>query len=426
MDKLFNGMLSCTYENDTEAAWDIYKTSPANKSYLMLKSRIKDRLISHIFQVDIKQVTNNSPYLENAYLVTKYVAAGHLMLNFGISTEGENILKKAMFLGKSYQVTGPVVAAARLLRSRAGFKGTRKEIVALDKTIEIYLEIYAAELEADGMRDNLNIDFRESFSPQKKEKITKYWKRINYLNEKFDNYTLKINRARIGAKYFETIGEFRQIITICDEIVNFLLKNPKFKDTPRMREFSLIKVEASLFLKDYELGKQNAETCMNLFGTGINTVIVMEYYLLLCLHTGNYKKGWELFEVALTYPSFDDYPQERKEKWKLFEAYLYFVYPDRKRKFKLFKFLNEVTVYSRDKRGLNISIMIAQIVLLLDEGNFDILLDKAEAFKIYFKRYVTKHINYRTFYFVKMLETMFKYNFNYEKTNEVSSKFFMF
>jgi len=424
MDRMISGILSGNYANDEDAVLDLYKSKKITSSYRALKSRIKDRLLSHIFQVDLFKSSKLSKYSYEFILTNKCLTAGQFMINFGISSEGETILKQGLTRAKKYQFSGMVVFASRLLRSRAGFKGTRKEVVYYDQLIDQHLEIYSAELESDAMRDRLNIDFRESFSPKKKEMILSYWERIKYLNERFDNNVLKINKARIGSKYFETIGDFRSVIAVCDEVENYLLKNRQFYDLARHREFSLVKLEACLFLKDYYLGEINANTCMKLFANNINSLIVFEYHFILCIHEQKYNKARDLFNEALSNPLFKSYPKERIEKWKLFEAYLGFIYPDPKRKFKLFKFLNEVTVYSKDKRGLNISIMIAQIILLLDDGNFDMLIEKADSFRIYFKRYVTKHINYRTFYFVKMVEIMFKHNFSYDKVKQSSEKFY--
>jgi hypothetical protein len=425
MDLLLKGILSGNYDTDNEAATDLYKSDSRNKGYLMLKSRIKDRFISNIFQVDPLKRQKISKYHYYFILTHKYLTAGQLMITLALSQEGEKILKQGLRMAKIHQFSGLIVFAARLLQSRAGFQGTRKEVNYYSRLIEENLEIYAAELESDKMRDDLNIDFRQSFSLQNKAKLLKYWKRINFLNERFNNHVLKINKARIGAKYFETIGDFRALINVCDDAEKYMLTQSQFYELPRHREFSISKLEASLLLKDYELGRKNAEVAMSLFANNINALIVFEYFVLLCIHSKNYIKAWELFDSALANPLFDSYPMERKEKWKLFEAYLGFIAPQPKRKFKLFKFLNEVTVYSKDKRGLNVSIMIAQIILLLDEGNFDMLINKADSFKIYFRRYVTRHINYRTFYMVKMLEVMFRYNFDYKKVKDISDKFYI-
>jgi len=61
---------------------------------------------------------------------------------------------------------------------------------------------------------------------------------------------------------------------------------------------------------------------------------------------------------------------------------------------------------------------------LLDEGNFDMLLNRADSYKIYFKRYVSKQINYRTYYFVKMIETIFRFNFYYEVIKERAQEYY--
>jgi len=414
-DKLIDGIMLGKYTNDTDAANDLYGVKPDDKSYLMLKSRVKEQILNYVFQVDMKKLFANRDYGFHIPIAHKLLAAGQIMINFGLSIEGEAVLKECLGIAIPRKFTSIIINASRLLRSRMSFKGTMKEYQYYNKLIIDNIEKQKAEIEADDIRDALNLAYRNTFSPQDKRMLTKYWRRINVLNEKFDSYFIKANRFRIGARYYETIGDFQSIIMICNEWEEFMRANTVFYDVARHREFLNSKLEACILLKNYNVGMETAEKCLKLHNNySSNSLSVYEYYILLSLHTKNYHKAWELFLRAVGNALFTQYPDERREKWRLYEAYLTFVAPDPQRKFKLFKFLNDMPVFSKDKRGINIAIIIAQIILLLDEGKFDTLMDKADAFKIYFKRYVVKEINYRTFYFVKMLELLFKYSFDYK------------
>lgn len=425
LDKFIYGVVTGAYKNDEEAAKDLYNSTPQDKSYQMLKSRSKDRLVSHLLRIDVKKMYKFSKLYSYMLLTYKYATACQFMLNLGISNFGDVLLKQSLYLAKKYQMPAQVLATARLLRSRAGFKGTRKEIVSLDKTIDKYSAIYLAELEAESMRDNLNIDLKETFTPQKKEKVAVYWKRIKYLNEKYESYNLKVNKAKIGTRFYEANNNYRESIKVCDEFIAFIINTPLFYDIARHREYLMIKLEAYLLLKDFDEGKKNAEQGLALYKkNNVNILVTLEWYILLCIHSKDYKMAWELFDMGIVLPVFKGVPPERMEIWKLFEAYLCFAAPINGHKFKLYKYLNEISYFSKDKRGLNISITIVQIVLLLDEGNFDRLIDRADSFKIYFKRYVNRNINYRTFYFVKLLELLFRYNFNEIKIKAMGIKYY--
>ena len=50
--KLFDGIHSETYDSDEEAASDIYNCLPSEKKYLILKTRLKQKLLNTLFFVE--------------------------------------------------------------------------------------------------------------------------------------------------------------------------------------------------------------------------------------------------------------------------------------------------------------------------------------------------------------------------------------
>jgi hypothetical protein len=176
------------------------------------------------------------------------------------------------------------------------------------------------------------------------------------------------------------------------------------------------------------LGKQSADVCRGLFNPGyINWLIFLEYYFMLCLHTQNYDEAQKVFNEVIKHPKFASYPAERMEKWKIFEAFLFYILPDnsKQKRFNVFKFINEVPIFSKDKRGYNLSIIIAQISLLIKMGDFDKVMDKFASLKSYLMRYISKSRNPRSFYFVKMLLLLVKYDFDPVKAKSIANKFFI-
>ena len=402
-DKFIDGILSGKYKNDNEIALDLYKSKPTSKRFLMLKSRVRDQLLSYVYQIDLNKILIGKSYGYYFVQALKLQSIGQLMLHFGLGNEGEGLLRESLSIAKKFQATSIIIHVSRLLKGRVSYKGTTNEYNYYNGLIKENINVYLAEIEADDMRDALTLAYRRTFSPQEKKQLSNYWIRVNLLERKFKSFSLKMNKARIGAKYFETIGDFKGVIKVCTDCIKYMERNHVFYDITRHREFSTANIEACLILKDYKNGLKNAEICMKLYNKfSIHSVDAINYIIWLYIHMKEYSKAWSYFNKALSHPMFNHYPDERKEKWRLYEAYLTFVAPDPQRKFKLFKFLNEMPVFSKDKRGINIAIIIAQIILLLDEGKFDTLMDKADA------------LNYRTFYFVKMLELLFKYSFDYK------------
>ena len=66
--------------------------------------------------------------------------------------------------------------------------------------------------------------------------------------------------------------------------------------------------------------------------------------------------------------------------------------------------MNEVVVFTKDKAGYNLTVLIAQIILSLKHGNNDKVVEKNEALKLYLSRHIKKERNPRSYYFLKMLQ----------------------
>lgn len=73
------------------------------------------------------------------------------------------------------------------------------------------------------------------------------------------------------------------------------------------------------------------------------------------------------------------------------------------RKFRLNKFLNNVPLYTADKRGSNISLLIVQLLFLLLQNKQDLMVDKTDALSQYCYRYLRNDETFRSNCFNKML-----------------------
>ncbi|MBL0341456.1 MAG: hypothetical protein IPP71_11235 [Bacteroidetes bacterium] len=225
------------------------------------------------------------------------------------------------------------------------------------------------------------------------------------------------------------MDDYTNAIKIASDCEAYLKSKPHLIQRVRLGEMNLHKLYGSLHLRDYENGTSFATNCMTLFNPGtLNWLIFLEYYFLLCLHTKNYIKAKEVFNQVIGHSSFKLYPAQSKEKWKIFESFLNYAIPSSvpgSKKFNVAKFINEVPIFSKDKAGYNLSIIISQIILLINLKDFSKILDKAEPLKQYASRYIKKEKNPRSYYFIKMLLVMVNYDFDSKKTAQIANKFFI-
>src|SRR5690606_26274487 len=119
-----------------------------------------------------------------------------------------------------------------------------------------------------------------------------------------------------------------------------------------------------------------------------NWYFVLELHLMLAFHTNKFQKAYEVLRTALQHPGYKKLPESVREQWAIYKAYVqYFISigkinnqgKEQVQSFRIGKFLNEVPTFSKDKRGVNISIIIIQILFLLYKREFGQVIDRVEA-----------------------------------------------
>lgn len=139
-------------------------------------------------------------------------------------------------------------------------------------------------------------------------------------------------------------------------------------------------------------------------------------------HLKDYNELYRLAYTALSKPIIERFSQQ-KQAWLIKEAYVQFLaelgYVDQDiidnteaKKFRINKFLNEVPMYSADKTGQNVSILIIQLLWLIKDKKLDQVIEKLESLNQYTYRYLKNDDTYRYNCFIKMLLRIPKGNFH--------------
>ncbi len=149
-----------------------------------------------------------------------------------------------------------------------------------------------------------------------------------------------------------------------------------------------------------------------------NWAIVCQYKVIYYLHTGELQTAFDIYREAVEH--YDIMFENLKEQWRITEAYIYFLIEAGKvvapesyaRKFRLNKFLNQVPVFEKDKRGNNIPILIVQVLFLLLRKKYGQIADRVEALDQYCYRHLRRDETFRSNCFIKMLIETYKANFH--------------
>jgi tetratricopeptide (TPR) repeat protein len=170
----------------------------------------------------------------------------------------------------------------------------------------------------------------------------------------------------------------------------------------------------------YEEGTEVIQQALKLSNEGtINWYTALEIHYYLSMRMGRYEQAMAIWQEATRHKRFSAQRETTQEIWNIFGVYIFLAYrltgrtlPEKNLpRFRAAKFLNEVPVFSQDKSGLNVAVLIAHVLLQFVEGKKDEIWERIEALEKYRERYLHSDETQRSESFIKILVAIARANF---------------
>ena len=424
----YNAMMDEKFNTDEEAAKILLNTTPKDKTYRRLKNRLKEELLNALFFVDTSK--GNYTDLQKAYYecykdwtnlkVLRIHTAHNACLEFS-----ERILVKAI----KFDFTDIVFDIARDLKKQYSFRlRDEKKYVKYGDLLNHYLFILQLEVKTEESYNKIALEYAHSKS-SKPEIFSLAQKSFiefkDYLG-KINSYRFNLHGYLVGVYMYMSKHDYEKTITICEEALHYFDNRPYNHRVAKQAFLNQLTVCCTQ-LKLYKKGEAYALRSIEVAQEGqSNWHRAQESYLLLLLHQGKYPQAYQVFQTARKHKSYQFLIDLDKERWQIYEAYIALLHEMNRvgeevalnKKFKVIKFLNEVPVYSKDKRGYNIPIIMVQFLFLVKRKKYDEALQKIENLEKYGGRYLRKNDTFRTSCFIKMLLEFPKQGYQRKKIEE--------
>jgi len=183
--------------------------------------------------------------------------------------------------------------------------------------------------------------------------------------------------------------------------------------------FYIRQLEAYVNLDDSDSAQEIFQKCdRDLESGSVNWYNAYELYIIMLFRRRKYETIKPSLQKVLQHPTYRHQRSKRHETCRIILALLHYlsllgkVKTEANKKFRFRKFLNEIPIYSQDKRGHNITVLIIQILILIQTKKYDQLTDRIEAIEKYTSRYLRNDENFRSNCFIKMLLQVPKRNFH--------------
>lgn len=410
---------------DDEAAELLYNTKNDDDRYRMLKSRLKQKMLNHLYFLDFS------------------------IKGFPLYSQAKQECLQLLHHGSIARITGERKIAKNLFHKAhtvsSRFEFTREKINALEELMVIFslnCQPHVFEQTADELRETKALYQKEeeareifyrfrmllvkSVNSRKKniddvldviKKLEASWKETKSANIFKYYYTMKLF-------FMEMTGQFHEIIPLIQEILTGKFEGVKLNDK-RIDEGHLIYSlqYAYLMTKQFEKGFTLSEEYKNLVDPSDNHWFSFKsQYFLLAMHSRNYKLAFDIISEVFENKKFITLNKSTEETWKLYNAYLHFAYSGNffMRAFNFSKFVDEIPEYNKNKEGYNVAILILQFMFYLERGDLENLTARRDELKKYMDNHFKENFSYRTRTFYKLLNIVTENEMDTKKIQQKS------
>jgi hypothetical protein len=400
-----------------------------------LKDNLYNRLINTVFFIDMRQ-PNFTDYQRAFHSLNKLYAAYLLLCNKGLDKDavidiGEGLLKKA----QSYDFSEIVIGVGSILSSTYALMGKLRKSQALHDIINYSFEAQRLEITANGYYDILvgGYTTNRAASIVISERAMNYYQILQPQLEKYPTYRFAYFVYTFEMFAYGFINDYKNMISVCDKAIAFFEK--KGKQFNSASTFYQQKLECCIYFGLYTEGVALQPKIQSFLVDGNhNWFKNQELMIKLCFHSEQYENAYLVFRETSSHPKFKKLIGNYQEFWKVCEVYIYVCVSlgliqdlsaeEQRKKFRLSTFVNNVPGFAFDKRGMNIPIIIAQILYFLAKKDFNSVLDRIASIEKYCIRHlVDRYFDVRSYYFIKMLLTLPDAEYNVKRVQSRSQGF---
>lgn len=416
--QFYEGVRDGLFEDDAAASIALYGDDENNPAYRKLKYRLKQRLINTLFFIDIQEYSKTN-YEKALHRSLKNWSAFKILLDRGLRKTAVDLIETVLKNSIKYDLVELNLLILKDLKFQYGIYIDNK--YKHGKYSQMYLQykhIYDLKSSVEDHYVYLANIIVNSKTYEYDSNIKAIERKLNELDseiEGIDSYYLKF--YFYNALSFAAIikKDNNQLLRLCERAISYYSAKSGFSPLA-LYQFYQKKGIALLSLKDYSEAEKILNYCFsfNPKEGSVSWQFNYNYLFTTQILKKDYLAAYEVLSKVVNNTGFRGLNENFRETWYLKEAFIQFlisigkINPDDSdaeplRGFRLSRFMNEVPVFAKDKRGLNITINILQMLFLIVEEKFDEVLDKLAALRQYNFRYLKRPEYKRSSSFIKML-----------------------
>ncbi len=417
---------------DQDIYAEVYGKGVPDAKYHFLKSHCTNLLLDQFLREHIDKRID-SAITRGAYIAQKQYVITILLSRLGSKKAARTMTAKTLRMCQRYQLTSLSIDLLEELRHYAFLEGQIRLFKKYSLEIARSVDLLQAELEMKKLDQSIRVHLSKSFVPTPAlrvllRNIVTNARRISQQHQ--DNYAIQVTYFRIQYMACQTQGKIAASIEACTSAINYIILREDFSSRNRIGEFAIYLLENNILIEDRNGGAHSIELCERYVARGSNLWFkYQEYHFLFALHTDQIEMAAAVLREVLAHPRLAVQIDHLKERWHIFTLILHYrewvsqkessksdkPVPSLLRSKNYREMLKSYPVYVKDKRGFNVSLLILNILLLLESGRIDEIIEQIEALATYRNKYLrSKEVSQSAVLF-KFFRIMVNANFSYTK-----------
>ena len=432
INQLYRAIKEDMVTNDQEARALLMANGQSSAAYSNLKTNLRKRLLNTLFFIDVdkRQYTDRQAAI---FDIQKALAAAQLLQAKGAARVAAQQFERCLKIAVKYEFVTAVMISCRALRLHYGTQQrTEKKFREYNTLYQAYRYYDEWENRAEDYYSDLIFDYFEKRRDTEATSLQaqSYFEKLQAQYPEITTYKFRFYSALIQFIQYSCKNDFVPIIDLSEEVIRFFEQKPYQAHTP-IQICLHHQIVGHLQLRNYTEGYKAARHSQRLITKGVgNWFNNQEYLFLLALHTEHYQEAYDYYQEATSHLRYRSLSRSMKGSWEVYRAYLHFLKfmgrinaQAKDRTFstqKLNKFLNEKVELSKDKRGVNVAILILFIFFDLVDKNHGIARYRLHTLKKYSYRHLQAADSRRPNQFVQLLLTIVDGNFNKDTIMDLS------
>jgi hypothetical protein len=431
LNKLFNLLYAENKLTNAEAMLTIYGALNV-KSFSKLKSRMFGLLIKAISIQSISGAGENIRFNRVIDSMRESLASRIIMYK-GSTALSVGIIEDSILGSVEDKLSLNILEQLRILTLYYGTSNYNKyKLNKYNELEDYYFNLLKAETKAIRYFIELKGLQMRSFAEtsqidkQKARRYSKELQSINVSSRVFDFY-----KYQVFVKNYEFNHEFEKLFALCKdaELTFSTSKNYSISSLIVIKQVKLwTLIQLGKYAECSSLGLPELE---NKELSATNWYSFLHYVIKANLYSGNYLEAGKNIAYCFNHSNFRKLNEDLQEIANLQLGYIHLIWKSNFLKkyeydfelpnFKLGKFINATHIFNKDKRGINVSILLMHIAFLLQRKDYNAIIDRTDSLNQYAYRYLRKDDSFRSNCMIKMVIQMTKADFNPIRTDRYTA-----